>query len=641
MKKKASILLMILCMSGLVAAELINVSVGKQATASSLWSGTNANMATDGATQADWPNYHSGAGDFDPWIMIDLERVELVKEITFWNRTQCCQVRLRDLQAEILDENQHIVYITEIINPGNILGITDYSIPSITYTLENSVPGQYVRVRRIPYETTGDANNHDGYILCLNELQVFADGEAASIAGAPSPYYGEANVPLEVTLSWDASVLDDPNDEDPPYPNPDLVQHNLYMSGGKMSDPNLILVAEIPAGDARVGYGPIAIERDGVYYWRVDEVVPDANDPGENKVITGGLWQFYALSSSPGIDPATPAEQIIDDGANAVFTVSATNPFTGDSTGLSYEWFKVDAAGDILVGDNSDTLALVTPTADDEGDYYCIVTVVINGNKATSNSANLTIKRLIHHWPFEGDMEDIVGGRDGVAVGDPDLSIEGISGNYAVDLDANDAIHIPGDPLELDSYSISVWVSHRGLPNDFHSVIHQDGWANYGASGSLHWHLRSDKSFSWGINGAGGDGRTAANVIPQADRWYHLVLSYRFGLARAYVDGLLVDEVMAATPIRSRMLPGTLGAWLNGASNERFINGRIDDLRIYNYPLDDIDIALLNYEATGIPVCVTKPEMDLNGDCRTTLEDVAILAANWMACNRVPLSACD
>ncbi|MBN1126374.1 MAG: discoidin domain-containing protein [Sedimentisphaerales bacterium] len=631
MKKKAFVLLVILCMSGLVAAELINVSAGKQATASSLWTDTNANMTTDGVTQSAWPIFHSAEGDFDPWLMIDLEQAELIKQITIWNRVGCCWLRMQDIQVEILDENQHIVYVSELMNPGNILDLTETSQRWLTLSLDNTVPGQYVRLRRIPYDTSG----HDGYILCLNEVEVFADGDVPSIASGPSPYNEEIDVPLEVTLSWDASLLSDPNSTEGPYQNPAVLRHVLYLSSGKLSDPNLQFEAEIAAGEARVEYGPITINRDDIYYWRVDEIVPDANSA--EAVITGPVWQFSALTSFPSIDPATPAEQIIDPGTDAVFTVLANNPLTGDNTGLSYAWFKEDAAGDIPVGDNSDTLTLITPEAIAEGNYYCIVTIDANGNSVTSNSANLTIKRLIHHWPFEGDMEDIVGGRDGVAVGDPDLSVEGISGNYAVDLDANDAIHIEGAEELLDSYSISAWVRHRGLPNDFQSLLHQDGWTTH----SLHWHLRSDKSFSWGINGAGGDGRTAANAIPEADHWYHLVLSYRFGLARAYVDGLLVDEVVAATPVTSRLIPSTLGAWNNNGSYDRFLNGMIDDVRIYNYPLDDIDIALLNYEATGIPVCVTPPDFDLNGDCRTTLEDFAILAANWMACNRVPFSACD
>lgn len=626
MKKNTSILLIILCMSGLAAAELINVSVGKQATASSLWGGTNANMATDGVTQKAFPIYHSGDGDYDPWWMVNLERTELIKQVTIWNRADCCQLRMRDIQVEVLDQNQHLVYVSELINPGNILN----SPASATLTLENSVPGQYVRLRRIPFSTAG----HDGFILCLNEAEIFADGDAASIASGPSPYMNETNIPLEVTLSWNTSLLSDPNKTEPIYPNPAVLRHELFLSSGMLSDPNLFLETTIDAGDARVAYGPITINRDGVYFWRVDEIV---NSNGNEIRITGAVWKFSAVTSFPSIDPATPSEQIIAPGTDAVFKVSATNPLTGDETGLSFAWFKDDPAGDMPVGGNSDTLTLVAPEISAEGFYYCVVTIDSNGNSTTSKSANLTLKRLIHHWPFEGDMEDIINGRDGVAVGDPDLTVAGISGNYAVDLDSDDAIHIEGAEELMDSYSISAWIRHRGLPNDFQSLLHQDGWT----TNSLHWHLRSDKSFSWGINGAGGDGRTAANVIPLADHWYHMVLSYRFGLARAYVDGVLVDEVVAATPVKSRLLPSTLGAWNNGGTYERFLNGMIDDVRIYNYPLDDIDIAILNYEVTGIPVCVTRPEFDLNGDCRATLEDFAILAANWMECNRVPRSACD
>ena len=61
MKKKAFALLVILCMPGLVGAELINVSVGKQASASSVWSGTTAGLAVDGVPYPQaWPWRVSG-----------------------------------------------------------------------------------------------------------------------------------------------------------------------------------------------------------------------------------------------------------------------------------------------------------------------------------------------------------------------------------------------------------------------------------------------------------------------------------------------------------------------------------------------------------------------------------------------------
>jgi len=648
-KKILVVLTLLLWSAGWAAAALVNVSQGKPATASSLWTGTNAGMVTDGATWAPWPIYHSGNGDYDPWVMVDLQQTELIKQITLWNRRGCCWIRMQDIQVEILDANQHIVAIAGVINPGNILGFgSQPSAPqSATLTLDHTIPGQYVRVRRIPNPAVGggsaeEIDHADDYILSLNELQVFADADVPSIAWGPSPYPGETAVPLEVTLSWNTSALIDPNvaGEGRIYPNADVLTHAVYLSSGKVSDPNLVWLADVPAGDpvtAGASYGPITIDRDGMYYWRVDEI---GLDPNGNPVvlIPGVVWRFDAVTSFPSIEQM-PADQFVKFDETAVFTVSATNPLTGDATGLSYAWFKVDSAGDIPVGENADTLSILATDLSVEGRYYCIVTLDANGNTATSDTAGLTIKRLLHHWPFEGTMEDVVGGRDGTALGDPDLSVPGIVGNYAVDLDTDDAVTIAGDEEYVDAFTVSAWVRHRGLPNNFHALLHQDGWT----AGSIHFHLRSDESFSMGVNGRAGDLRTAAGVIPNPDQWYFVVMTDDGLARRAYRDGELVAENVYGTvpsTAQARPLPGTLGAWNNNGNYTRFLDGMLDDVRIYNYALEPEEVARLYYDVTGKPTCLNPPAIDLNDDCEITLEDFALMAAEWSACNLVPASAC-
>jgi hypothetical protein len=40
------------------------------------------------------------------------------------------------------------------------------------------------------------------------------------------------------------------------------------------------------------------------------------------------------------------------------------------------------------------------------------------------------------------------------------------------------------------------------------------------------------------------------------------------------------------------------------------------------------------------PMCVDRPPMDYNGDCRVTVIDFAIFANHWFDCGMVPASAC-
>ena len=65
--------------------------------------------------------------------------------------------------------------------------------------------------------------------------------------------------------------------------------------------------------------------------------------------------------------------------------------------------------------------------------------------------------------------------------------------------------------------------------------------------------------------------------------------------------------------------------------------GHIDDVRIFNYPLSSIDIALLYTDfVEGVNVCAEYPAHDFNRDCVVNLDDFATVAGDWMSCNIVP-----
>ena len=66
-------------------------------------------------------------------------------------------------------------------------------------------------------------------------------------------------------------------------------------------------------------------------------------------------------------------------------------------------------------------------------------------------------------------------------------------------------------------------------------------------------------------------------------------------------------------------------------------NGRIDDVRIYDYALSFEEIAVLY---TGVrtdeKICLGNPPHDLDGNCRVGIGDLVMLVNEWMVCNLVP-----
>jgi hypothetical protein len=75
------------------------------------------------------------------------------------------------------------------------------------------------------------------------------------------------------------------------------------------------------------------------------------------------------------------------------------------------------------------------------------------------------------------------------------------------------------------------------------------------------------------------------------------------------------------------------------------IRGAIDEVRIYNYPLTPAQIAEMYVGfRPGEYICVEVEngiaDYDLNKDCRINLADFALLASEWLECQRIPTSSC-
>ena len=78
-----------------------------------------------------------------------------------------------------------------------------------------------------------------------------------------------------------------------------------------------------------------------------------------------------------------------------------------------------------------------------------------------------------------------------------------------------------------------------------------------------------------------------------------------------------------------------------GTAAGNLYTGLLDDIRIYNYALDEFDIAKLTTDVTGGVVC-TQPvgQLDMNDDCIVNMLDFAILASHMYECNLRPIESC-
>jgi len=484
-------------------------------------------------------------------------------------------------------------------------------------------------------------------VLSEDEIaKVYALGDAGmrvldvERAHNPVPADFAVDVPQVQLLSWDNAV------EDPCTVKTvgTVTDYKVYMSTA--TDPNLVLKTTIPVANP-AEYDPGTLDRDGHYFWRVDLVRDGEAD------IVGELWSFKTVLANPVFNPALPADVLVAQGDDAVFTVEVTNPWTGDGTGMTYQWYESpDTAlsdGADYSGAATDTLTVMDVETGDVGNYFCRVTITSSGNTGDSRAAVLAPEMLIGHWKLDGNANDELGINNGTEVNDPNWVAGGIDGNGALLLLPRDASH-QGPHLDLvgsadyfhrmvlDEISVCIWAKTTAGPTT-------PAWQGLFSKGAktTGWFLQR-----WGTSVDGLDWECANGFLHTGafddfddGNWHMYVGTYDGTTRRAYIDGQLIASNVDGAPIvEVEGLDPVIGAWRNSAGSTATYGfpGELDDARIYNYAISQVQVASLYQAVSGSTETILAglPEYDFNEDGETNMEDFAIFAATWLDCTQVP-----
>lgn len=477
----------------------------------------------------------------------------------------------------------------------------------------------------------------------------------------PSPVDGTLRLFPETdpALGWNAG-------QDPANPanaNPAIAEHIVYM--GIFSEPNdtpiLTEAARVAAAGGTAEWNPTGqweIERDQFVYWSIGEaLVQGTTDP--NDIVAGPVWFFSTASAYAEIDPDTPADSRVDLGETASFSISATNPFTepADSTGLSYQWYKAgtpDMAlsnGAKYAGVASNSLTVSDIVSDDEGNYFCLVTVDSNANAKASNAGYLIVKRLVGHWKLDGNANDELG-NNGIEIGTVAYEAGMVDDCVFldnIDQDNEDNAPFPINHIEIphtdayreDVFTVSCWVksispgfedehTYGGAVSKTDSTGDGPGWSmrKEGLGYNARWFTYGSSSIV-----------SAKNIyFSHGSDWHHLVGVYdeENNMKSLYTDGVLettIDDLGTNTGIL--VADGNL---LIGVDYALRSPGEIliDDVQLYNYALDKFEIGQIYADGAGVPVCVEHPAMDLDVDCDVDLDDLKLFVADWLECGIVP-----
>ncbi|MEM6634012.1 MAG: discoidin domain-containing protein, partial [Bacteroidota bacterium] len=205
-----------------------NIALKKEARQSTTYGFGDASIAVDGdidGTRGPWsdPSIQHTDREEQPWWQVDLGKPSTVKEVSIFNRTECCVQRLQDfyvfvsprpidgdLPVEELVANPDIAFEFVKGNAG----------PKETLTFSNEV-GQYVMVK---LSKIG--------ILHMSEVEVIGcEGQTAS---SPSNRFAEAGEDLDAALTTGLTTL--------AYPNPFRENLTLEIGGELQAGAQLELI---------------------------------------------------------------------------------------------------------------------------------------------------------------------------------------------------------------------------------------------------------------------------------------------------------------------------------------------------------------------------------------------------------------
>jgi len=421
------------------------------------------------------------------------------------------------------------------------------------------------------------------------------------------------------------------------------------------TEPNLAQMQRVIDQEYVNSYDPDPdLEYGTQYYWTVSMV--DPNEGGTPSLIPGPILGFQTAPKSPVV-LVHPQDLLAWPGEAAVLSVDV---LSATGAPVEYQWFK-EGVGPIS-GATGATLEIPDLQLDDEGLYYCVATNEFGSD--TSTSAQLRLKKLVGHWPFDGDFEDKVGGHDGTPLGQMPVFEEGIvpadgGPGQAVRFDGlgapqSQAVHMSSDGVPAQSsFTISFWEKTTSDTATGYIFSSSDGavgavgyeyiylWRYSGDTHYVGFNVRRD----FALHGAMG-------TVPVSRQEWHLVTfvyDYEQNRYRYYVDAenlTLGTDATTPTPsgfqLVSPMEDFVADFYVGNRENlGRPYLGIVDDLRIYDFAMDPVDIATLYTDTVGGYVCLEEVPNDLNGDCVVNLEDLVVLVSAWTECNLLPAEACD
>lgn len=362
----------------------------------------------------------------------------------------------------------------------------------------------------------------------------------------------------------------------------------------------------------------------------------------EVRLTDGALEPNQWLFSPSLIVTGSPENQVVDEGSDATFEVTVDS----DNT-LNYQWYKsadpeaTPAEDTEISGATSAVYTLSNASLSDEAYYYCLISDTSTGDSVYSRPAGLAIARRMAHWTLGENLyhsttqEYVEATNNGFNIvetsGEPNF-VTGIfddSNGAALIEEGSGYGSVEGfNPAQYSGeFTVSFWLNWDGPDGGFDTLLAQrlgEEWNSQDTPWIVD--IPTDtatlelKNPSFNIN--------AENVITDNGEWQQIVATTDGNVGQIYVDGSLAAEGTFMF-VNTSDAPLAFGARTIG---DEVTNGAIDELKIYNYKMTDLQVAEEYFDTIGEKACVEseRPENDYTGDCVVNFADFAQLAEWWM-----------
>ena len=225
---------------------------------------------------------------------------------------------------------------------------------------------------------------------------------------------------------------------------------------------------------------------------------------------------------------------------------------------------------------------------------------------------NLTRNSLVAYYPFNGNANDESGNTInptfiGAGVTLTTDRFGNVNKAYNFDGATNSYIRMPADLLPTTNRTISLWFN---VPD----VVNRPGLLGYGGNGSCGTTLLMGINLlgigQYYVQGHCGNNATGYSyTTAPVNNWYHWVLTINGSTQKIYINGQLKSTdntfsgstVVAGKALSLGVITSVSGTAPYTDANVGYLNGKLDDVRIYDAAMTDTQILqLYNMELTGL-----------------------------------------